>query len=324
MVLKRKVSEHEVWGHQVLRLDDPLELAHIGKFQELRDLLTGEGKPQTVMHIRYPSQVAQIIADPINGINVHNRDFMKNTLEKLQRDLENDEFVLIHQGIAFDGDGFLMDGQHRLISAGKKNKDIELMTTFNLPLSRKKAIDRHAPRKLRDIMVMRGITFKLAHESALNFLLHCWGMPFNRMTASQLFDYYFQIEDQMQYWVNLYSSYPKQKGVRTIPVLGAFIRADLEGYDRDGLTLLFHSFQELEGICVDSKLIKNFIKGLLSGVVRGESERHHLCCLLEKIIVMYFEDEDRLRKRVSFGKNDYFVHHIEPTDPVKFPEHYES
>lgn len=46
--------------------------------------------------------------------NTHNRPLRPSHVETLRASFERGEYVMTHQGIAFDDDGVLVDGQHRL------------------------------------------------------------------------------------------------------------------------------------------------------------------------------------------------------------------
>lgn len=53
--------------------------------------------------------------------NVFNRVLSKNVVSKYAYDMKNNDWTLTHQGIAFDTDGNLADGQHRLQAVIESN-----------------------------------------------------------------------------------------------------------------------------------------------------------------------------------------------------------
>ena len=46
--------------------------------------------------------------------NTHNRPLKQTLVDRFVRDMQAGRWRLTHQGIAFDADGMLIDGQHRL------------------------------------------------------------------------------------------------------------------------------------------------------------------------------------------------------------------
>lgn len=51
------------------------------------------------------------------------------------------EWVLTHQGIAFDEDGYIIDGQHRLAAIAMAERPVEMMVSRGMPSSTFRAID---------------------------------------------------------------------------------------------------------------------------------------------------------------------------------------
>jgi hypothetical protein len=65
--------------------------------------------------------------------NPHNRRVSERFVDKLARDISNGAFVTTHQGIAFNENGDLLDGQHRLAAVVMANKSITLPVTTGIP-----------------------------------------------------------------------------------------------------------------------------------------------------------------------------------------------
>jgi hypothetical protein len=73
----------------------------------------------------WPQEAAEILQTK----NTTNRKISELFVNKLANDIVNDAFLLTHQGIAFDVDGNLLDGQHRLAACVKANKPIKILVT---------------------------------------------------------------------------------------------------------------------------------------------------------------------------------------------------
>lgn len=64
--------------------------------------------------------------------NQHNRVVRWAHVESLKQDILAGKWILTHQGIAFGSDGFLMDGQHRLLAIQASGKPVQIMVTRGL------------------------------------------------------------------------------------------------------------------------------------------------------------------------------------------------
>jgi len=69
-------------------------------------------------------------------------------VETLTLDMRSGNWKLTHQGIAFDADGFLIDGQHRLQAVVLANETVPLMVTYYKTGSIKGPVDRGKTRTL--------------------------------------------------------------------------------------------------------------------------------------------------------------------------------
>jgi len=94
-----------------------------------------------------PREAAQWL-EHSNGHNRHNRPLSKSYVSYLAREIEVGNWRLTHQGIAFDSDGTLVDGQHRLSAIIEAKKPIQILVTLGLPVERFPIIDRGVARHM--------------------------------------------------------------------------------------------------------------------------------------------------------------------------------
>lgn len=78
----------------------------------------------------------------------NNRPIVWGQVESLANDMARDAFTLTHQGVCFDGDGNLIDGQHRLSAVVKSGKSVKMVVCHNDKGAFESAIDRGRPRSL--------------------------------------------------------------------------------------------------------------------------------------------------------------------------------
>lgn len=62
----------------------------------------------------------------------NNRPVLRNTVHAYARQMRNGQWKLTHQGIAFDENGELVDGQHRLNAIIEANVSVMMNVTFNV------------------------------------------------------------------------------------------------------------------------------------------------------------------------------------------------
>lgn len=69
----------------------------------------------------------------LNKCNTHNRSLYESTVESYALDMKRGFWALNHQPIAFDDEGILMDGQHRLAAIVRSGKTIRMLVAQDIP-----------------------------------------------------------------------------------------------------------------------------------------------------------------------------------------------
>lgn len=113
--------------------------------------------------------------------NTSNRKLSKVAVEKYRRDMEAGRWKLTHEGIAFDSDGVIVDGQHRLMAVSQMPGDftLKLSVTFNLEPVARKYVDQGRKRDGAGNLQMAGIKNATATAAAARLiLLHESGLLF--------------------------------------------------------------------------------------------------------------------------------------------------
>ncbi len=87
--------------------------------------------------------------------NKNNRKIRRLWVLSLANAIERGEWVTTHQGIAFDENGVLQDGQHRLSAIVLANKPVDMMVTSGVSVNNFSAIDQHAKRTISDATGIR-------------------------------------------------------------------------------------------------------------------------------------------------------------------------
>lgn len=102
--------------------------------------------------------------------NTHNRTLTKDHVQQLARAMANGEWELTYEAIRFNGDGTLIDGQHRLAAIVKSGVPIQTAVVFNLPRTTQLVVDGGKKRRLSDALQLRGEANATTLASALSYL----------------------------------------------------------------------------------------------------------------------------------------------------------
>jgi hypothetical protein len=84
--------------------------------------------------------------------NTHNRGVRDSVVQRYAVDMKAGRWKQTHQGIAFDEDGVLIDGQHRLFAVIDASVPVLMQVTYNLPLDTQTVVDDHIKRSVLDVL----------------------------------------------------------------------------------------------------------------------------------------------------------------------------
>ncbi|MFJ9059248.1 hypothetical protein [Streptomyces sp. NPDC102409] len=107
--------------------------------------------------------------------NTGNRPLSKGTVQQLAAQIQRGEWQLTHQGIAFDEDDVLIDGQHRLAAIVKAGIAVPLTVTRGVPRTAFTVMDTGRKRTGRDTLALVGeanATHLAAALRGLHLYLH--------------------------------------------------------------------------------------------------------------------------------------------------------
>jgi hypothetical protein len=92
----------------------------------------------------------------LEGRNANNRKISDAHVVRLAQDMTDGNWQLTHMGIAFDRDGVLIDGQHRLWAVVMSGKSVDMHVWRNLSQKSILAIDNGRTRTMADILKLSG------------------------------------------------------------------------------------------------------------------------------------------------------------------------
>ena len=108
------------------------------------------------------------------GANTDNRQLRNAVVERLARDIKNGDWTPNHQGLAFDCNGVLLDGQHRLAAVVLAGQAILAPVWFN---AIRAGIDVGVTRNTADILTLEGELGKVTRHDLATLRALLRGVP---------------------------------------------------------------------------------------------------------------------------------------------------
>jgi hypothetical protein len=160
--------------------------------------------------------------------NFRNRPLRDDTVKAYARDMINGVWIPTHQGLAFNDEDELIDGQHRLHAIVLSGVTVQTMVTFGLPsqiagkeMTTMDAVDRGATRSVGDqLVIQHGFKNGSMTASICSAIASiCAGERTRRLSVGQTLDVFRACEAPIT-WVIAHRS--KEIGVRSTGVMAAF------------------------------------------------------------------------------------------------------
>ena len=213
--------------------------------------------------------------------NFGNRPVSQDTVKAYARDMVNKVWVSTHQGIAFNDEDALIDGQHRLLAIVLCGLTIRMMVTFGLPsriegktMTTMDAVDRGKARSIADqLTIQHG--FKNASITAsvcASLSSLCFGERTRRLSVGQTLDVFHEFEASVLFVIEHRS---KEIGLKTAGVLAGFAFAIATDKKIETLYLALVSGKDLPAgplMLLHDFLTSDEAKLLTSSLNRGLAE----------------------------------------------------
>ena len=109
-------------------------------------------------YINMHSQVIKLtppLAESWLEQNTFNRKVSRHTVSRYAHDMKSGAWTLNHQGIAFDENGVLVDGQHRLMAVIESGAEVDMMVTWG---ASRVGIDELRVRSVSDVIKFGGLS----------------------------------------------------------------------------------------------------------------------------------------------------------------------
>ena len=158
--------------------------------------------------------------------NTHNRTLKQPLVDRFVRDMQADRWQLTHQGIAFDVDGVLIDGQHRLWAIVLSGKTVPMRVFFNEPIETMKSVDIGLGRSNFDVLHLSGEVGEITttHLATLRAMLAGESSHSFRMTVGEEAEWMMKHAAAVDFATEHLGSC-RSKGIATATIRGIIARA---------------------------------------------------------------------------------------------------
>lgn len=164
--------------------------------------------------------------------NTHNRTLRSSVVERYARDMASGEWRLTHQGIALDGNGIVLDGQHRLQAIIDSNTTVRMPVTFGVPAGAQLVVDTQLVRSIHDAATLSGTPVSAAHIVTTRALHRGFRTILTTMTRVEFMAIYARHQKAIDFAVEHTGGQTKHPSTRG-GIRGAIARAHYhENHDR--------------------------------------------------------------------------------------------
>ena len=201
------------------------------------------------MEFKIETITPQIAARYLSHNVQHNRNLRRDYVEMLARDMAKGAFRCTHQGIAFDDEGNLIDGQHRLNAVLLANTPVRMLVTRGLSTDVVNSIDKGSQRSLHDTMMITctGDDEKskaLRHREVLNAISMIARLNVNGVRKISAREAYLVFETYEDACLSLYRSCTKGLGRKNGVMLAACLSALIHGVPEETIRKFSQVFRE--------------------------------------------------------------------------------
>jgi hypothetical protein len=160
--------------------------------------------------------------------NVRNRKIDHDTIQAYARDMKNGEWQSTHQGVAFNDQDELIDGQHRLHAVIASGCTVSMLVTFGLPsviegkeVTPMDCVDRGRPRSVADqLKLQHGLSHGTAiAQVTMGIARLCYQKRTRRLSVGQTLEIFRAWQAPIEHVIRFRS---KEPGLKAAGVLAAF------------------------------------------------------------------------------------------------------
>jgi len=231
--------------------------------------------------------------DILKNQNKNNRPVKNTAVAKLVKAIQNNEWKLTHQGIAFDWHGHLVDGQHRLIAIAKSGVSVPIALTTDCDPSIFIACDIGTARTSGDVLSVNGTTKNDATTigAAIGILSRykkypklVWVGKVAQVSHTEILNYYKEWDDWQMPMFLAGKAYRAYRFATPSNVLALIILAKTAGHDWDTIKNFTIGLGNGANLSEDSALLayRNYLQSPAARPSRvANIQQHRFACIIK-------------------------------------------
>lgn len=229
-------------------------------------------------------QIAQSYLD----LNANNRKITQHEVDRFAIDMKNNKWRLTHQGIAFDTEGFLLDGQHRLLAIIQSKATIRMMVTRNVPRDSNDGVDGGRNRTVPDLLHYQGKSARTV-EVAIATLLLPGALVNKRHSRIEIMESFYRHETAIRSVMGMFPKHKQRVTIKAVltPMVRAWYVVDREKLRRFA-EVLFTGQRENDDEAVIIRF-RDYL--LLQKSVSGKDQVSDLYAKAERMLQAYLNGE---------------------------------
>jgi hypothetical protein len=208
--------------------------------------------------------------------NINNRKIRQRVVDRIARDIKHGNWRVTHQGIAFNIDGDLIDGQHRLWAIVESGCTVRVMVTRGLARNANEAIDQTLNRQVTDILHYQGVSATMSELAVAKIIMSPKHVGWSR---AETIDAYLKHQTAISAVFRMFPHHKKR--ITLACVLGGMCRA---WYSQDRARLARFAEVLYDGVASEEEkvimILRDFLQTLkstsgmsLNAEIYGKTER---------------------------------------------------
>jgi len=222
--------------------------------------------------------------DVLSTKNKNNRGIKPASLKRLITAIDNDEWIVTNQGIAFDTEGNLLDGQHRLQAIVKTGRTLPIMVARNMNPKIFHCVDKGVARTAADSLFIEGCSQPSRLAAGIKVYLLYKRFPKGSWASAvmpthlEIFNEYNNNKDLWDHIVLKINMYHKKFHFFTISVAIAMYKLMVDkNYSEDVCEKFWTQISEGANLEIDSPILSFRSQMMSKGFrQRGSSSQRHL------------------------------------------------
>lgn len=191
-------------------------------------------------------EITPQVAEAMLRMNRRNRPLRRSVVQQYARDMQAGRWRLTHQGIAFDTDGILADGQHRLYAVIESGTTQLMAVTWDVPKDAQIAMDDHVKRETHDALTIQTGTEISKFNVAIARVIFAVCLNRSKPTKHEILDALRSMDEALEFVAQNHVRSKSNRGINSAAIWGGITLAWYHVEDEERLSQFCRILQGIE------------------------------------------------------------------------------